>query len=573
MPRLPRTAVAVPLLALTLLAHRPVDAAVAVGGTGSIRPPVAADELSPGTRRALRAGLAPAARDANEQAMYPLFRWPLERALGDGTMIVNYTDLDPTPGRLDYSGGAWNYDGHTGTDIGLPDFRAMDRGVRVLAAAAGTVAYVGGPTPDDRHCTFDWPDDGNWIWVAAGDGTYHEYLHLRANSRTVAVGDPVSAGQMLGLVGSSGYSTLPHLHFEAGDDGGPGGAYEFRDPFTGSANPLPSLWQNQAAYAGAQPVRFFDLGVFPESAVRGSIYNTSFCDVMERIPQPTVFGRDELRLCMWFQFQGPAGDSITIRVKKPDGSVYGDFGDRAADAQSYGWFWAWFWFQPYVSAGDDGTWRLQVWRQGALQAERTFTVGATTQWGPRFAPPAGRSFRIDGSVQRDTLRRAATSPPVTYALLGAPPFVSLVQDSIVQVAAASTQPTRSAWFQAVMTDAQARRDTAWFHVVDFSKPLEPSTAGAEAVAPPVALRAAPSPFVDHTTVRWTLSRSGRVHATVLDVGGRRIRDLLDAPLAAGPHEIRWDGRDEAGARAAPGLYFVRVRAADHEAAVRVVLAR
>ncbi len=74
-------------------------------------------------------------------------------------------------------------------------------------------------------------------------------------------------------------------------------------------------------------------------------------------------------------------------------------------------------------------------------------------------------------------------------------------------------------------------------------------------------------------MRWALSRSGRVRATVLDVGGRRVRELLDAPLAAGPHEFRWDGRHEAGGRAAPGLYFVRVRTADREAVVRVVLAR
>ena len=57
---------------------------------------------------------------------------------------------------------------------------------------------------------------------------------------------------------------------------------------------------------------------------------------------------------------------------------------------------------------------------------------------------------------------------------------------------------------------------------------------------------------------------------VLDVAGRIVhREQLAA--AAGPRELVWDLRTDAGARARPGLYLVRVRAGSFEKATRVVV--
>ena len=42
--------------------------------------------------------------------------------------------------------------------------------------------------------------------------------HLQPGSISVKRGDRVKAGQVLGLLGNSGNSTEPHLHFQAGDD-------------------------------------------------------------------------------------------------------------------------------------------------------------------------------------------------------------------------------------------------------------------------------------------------------------------------------------------------------------------
>jgi hypothetical protein len=59
---------------------------------------------------------------------------------------------------------------------------------------------------------------------------------------------------------------------------------------------------------------------------------------------------------------------------------------------------------------------------------------------------------------------------------------------------------------------------------------------------------------------YGLEGAKRLQVEVWDLAGRRVRDLsveLDRP--SGQHEVRWDGRDQNGARVAPGTYVVRCR--------------
>src|SRR6185503_14016865 len=58
---------------------------------------------------------------------------------GTGRTVVNYVDLDPTAGLLDYACGVTTYDGHRGLDVDIPFFYDMDEGVPILCAAPGTV--------------------------------------------------------------------------------------------------------------------------------------------------------------------------------------------------------------------------------------------------------------------------------------------------------------------------------------------------------------------------------------------------------------------------------------------------
>lgn len=65
---------------------------------------------------------------------------------------------------------------------------------------------------------------GNHVIVDLGNGHYAFYAHLQPGSIRVRVGDRVKRGQVLGLVGNSGNSTEPHLHFHLSDASSPLGS-------------------------------------------------------------------------------------------------------------------------------------------------------------------------------------------------------------------------------------------------------------------------------------------------------------------------------------------------------------
>jgi hypothetical protein len=65
---------------------------------------------------------------------------------------------------------------------------------------------------------------GNHVILDIGGGYYAFYAHLRPGSIRVRVGDRVRRGQVVGLVGNSGNSTEPHLHFHVADANSPLGS-------------------------------------------------------------------------------------------------------------------------------------------------------------------------------------------------------------------------------------------------------------------------------------------------------------------------------------------------------------
>lgn len=74
---------------------------------------------------------------------------------------------------------------------------------------------------------------GNHVVVAMGGGRYAFYAHLQPGSVKVKLGQRISAGQVLGLLGNSGNSNAPHLHFHIMDSPHPlasnGVPYRFSD--------------------------------------------------------------------------------------------------------------------------------------------------------------------------------------------------------------------------------------------------------------------------------------------------------------------------------------------------------
>ncbi len=81
----------------------------------------------------------------------------------------------------------------------------------------------------------------------------------------------------------------------------------------------------------------------------------------------------------------------------------------------------------------------------------------------------------------------------------------------------------------------------------------------------------PNPFAASTTLRFGLPEERHVRLEVLDAQGRRVRTLANHTLPAGSHAIEWDGRNEAGGRTGPGVYFYRFVAGEWVANGRMTL--
>jgi hypothetical protein len=107
----------------------------------------------------------------------------------------------------------------TGDSKNNKNYRAY--GADVLAVADATVARIKDGIPEntpgeDSSAVTDTDDAelGNYLILDLGGGNYCLYAHLQPGSLRVKAGDRVKRGQTLGLVGNSGSSTEPHLHFQ-----------------------------------------------------------------------------------------------------------------------------------------------------------------------------------------------------------------------------------------------------------------------------------------------------------------------------------------------------------------------
>jgi len=96
-------------------------------------------------------------------------------------------------------------------------------GQEVLAVADGVVAEIKDGIPENVmgsappiEITLE-TLPGNYVVLDIGGGRYATYAHLQPGEMRVAVGDSVRVGDVLGLVGNSGNSGGPHLHFQITD--------------------------------------------------------------------------------------------------------------------------------------------------------------------------------------------------------------------------------------------------------------------------------------------------------------------------------------------------------------------
>lgn len=238
----------------------------------------------------------------------PSFTLPIQGTLGKDFYIVNHVDQNISAGQYkDFNCGSKSYDGHAGTDFVLRSFRQMDSGVNVLAAEAGTVVAVM-DTFYDRNKSGNSLGFGNYICIKHPGKYFGYYGHLKTKSLKVKVGDVVTAGQAIALVGSSGNSTDPHVHFEVWYD-----STSLIDPFTGTCQNLGGLWKSQPAYDTAHGI-----------IETGLINVVPTIDIIrERPANKTIYYTNDSFVCFWALQKGVhPGDSSRIDWFDPLGKLY-----------------------------------------------------------------------------------------------------------------------------------------------------------------------------------------------------------------------------------------------------------
>ncbi len=101
-------------------------------------------------------------------------------------------------------------------------------------------------------------------------------------------------------------------------------------------------------------------------------------------------------------------------------------------------------------------------------------------------------------------------------------------------------------------------------------PVEPDSALPELLSlSPVA----PNPFNPRAVIRFATTRADQVTVTLHDLRGRRVRSLVNGPLAAGNHTRSWNGADDSGHVLPSGTYLVRVAAGGEVKTTKAQLVR
>jgi hypothetical protein len=295
---------------------------------------------------------------ARAQEAAPELSFPVECEVGHTCMVQNYFDHQPGPGARDYRCGLLSYDGHDGTDIRLPGLSAMAKGVHVVAAADGIVRAVRDGMDDVSLRTIGKAaigerKAGNSVVVDHPDGWQTQYSHLRKGSVRVKRNDVVKRGQKLGMIGLSGWTEFPHLHFSVRYHG------KSVDPFVAPGERArcgvapKHLWSPAAAaaltYTPTGPLSAGFAGAVPshDEVKAGDL------------PKPRAASPV---LVFWITAYGvQAGDDEHIRITAPAGEVLAQV-RRKIPANKAEWF---------AYAGRKR--RTSAWPAGTYRGEYTLT--------------------------------------------------------------------------------------------------------------------------------------------------------------------------------------------------------
>jgi murein DD-endopeptidase MepM/ murein hydrolase activator NlpD len=296
--------------------------------------------------------------------------------------VSNFVDHGPPyPGPAqDYTCGTRTYNlsngyNHAGTDYYLWPFpwSMMDAGQVQIVAAAPGVIMVKDDGNFDRDCALDDVTNPNDVYVMQDDGLVAIYLHMRKGSVTsLPIGARVAAGDYLGLVGSSGSSTGPHMHFELRDANS-----AVVDPRNGQCNAAPDRWIVFQPYEDPHIDTLSMHSAEPEFVACGVDTNGNAVAESPHYKNDFMPG-DTLWVFASYRDQRN-GEVTQFSIKRPDGSVFAqwDF-DLASQGNP----------KPFYS-GTGADWKftlpadapIGVWTTTAVFQGQTYSRRFTVDWG------------------------------------------------------------------------------------------------------------------------------------------------------------------------------------------------
>ena len=246
---------------------------------------------------------------------------PVGCKIGGICTIQNYVDRDPGPGAKDYTCGRLVYNGHKGTDFRLPDASWLKHNVAVLAAAPGKVMGTRNDVADHAPDQYDpnrnkGRECGNGVLIDHGGGWRTQYCHLRKGSVSVRKGDRVSRRAALGIIGLSGKTEFPHLHFSVRYKG------KVIDPFLGVG---------AKASCGIKGKPLWEPSLLSDLTYRPSgVLSSGFTDKVPTTKQVVAgqhrhkrLSRNAPNLLFWVMIFGlQPGDTEVLRILGPDGRLF-----------------------------------------------------------------------------------------------------------------------------------------------------------------------------------------------------------------------------------------------------------
>lgn len=300
---------------------------------------------------------------------HPLFDWPVAQASGFeyGSVwgISNYLDQNTAfPNQItDYNCGSRSYDtasgyNHQGYDIYTWPFwwkqMELNQAINIAAADGQIIGKVDGSF--DRNCDFN-SDPANAVFLQHSDGSITWYLHMKNGALTSkGVGESVTQGEFLGVIGSSGSSTGPHLHFETYDSNS-----NLIDPNVGPCNSLNSdtWWNNQKPYNNPNVNAALTHSAPPQFQA---------CPETEITNESNHFASGDLALFAIYLVDQEAGTSTHLKITRPNGTVFQEWDFSLVDN-----FQLSYWYWEFV-VDMEGEWTWEATYNGSTTSH-TFSVG------------------------------------------------------------------------------------------------------------------------------------------------------------------------------------------------------